>query len=76
MPPEFQIRVQVNGTTFTGIYEVIDGVVALSSPDFGEHTAPFERGQAEAVAIELLRVVAEEAMLPGDLHFMRDDETS
>ena len=75
MNNDINVRVQLRGTTFTGIYEVVDGQVALVSPDFGERTAPLNGEHPRDIAAWLLWSMANEAVRAGK-QFMRDDETS
>ncbi len=76
MPHEQTIRARVNGTTFMGVYEVIEGALALTSLDFGDRVAPLHGAAPRLVAERMLRSLAEAAMRRNDPPFMRDDETA
>ena len=39
---ELTASVEVNGTTFQGIYEIKGSRLELTSPDFGEGSAPLD----------------------------------
>ena len=64
---------QLDGTTFMGEYEVVEGRVLLSSADFGQASAGLD-GQAPGdVAMRLLQGMVGAEMARGE-RFMRDDE--
>lgn len=69
------VHAQLDGTTFMGEYEVVEGCVLLSSADFGQASAGLD-GQVPAdVAARLLRAMAGAAVAGGE-RFMRDDEAN
>jgi hypothetical protein len=66
---------QLDGTTFMGEYEVVDGHVLLSSADFGQASAGLDGQEPGNVAARLLRGMVGAAAAHGE-RFMRDDETN
>ena len=72
----FTVRTEVNGTTFQGVYEVKGKMLELTSPDFGEGSAPLDGSDPQAVAERVLRGVVERGVKASDGLIMRDDETN
>ena len=68
--------VEMNGTTFRGIYEVKGGRLELTSHDFGEGSAPLNGADPQAVAERLLRDLVEKGMKASDIAVMPDDEVN
>ena len=67
--------IQLDGTTFMGECEVVDGRVLLSSADFGQASAGLDGQEPEDVAARLMRGMVEAATARGEC-FMRDDKTN
>jgi len=68
------VHVQVNGTTFAGIYETVGSRVELMSADFGDHSAEIGSGNSLGVVEQLLRNLAEQAIRSGCV-FVPDNAT-
>ena len=73
---ETSIRVQVQGTTFMAVYEVLDGTLMLTSADFGEAQSPLDGRTPEQAAADLLRTLAEAAMAGDGDTYLRDDKST
>ncbi len=69
------VHVQVNGTTFSGIYEAIGPTVELTSADFGDRSAEPGGENPRTVAERMLRAMAEDAMRSSSIPFLRDNGT-
>lgn len=65
----------MNGTTFQGIYEVEGNRLELTSPDFGEGSAPLDGADPQAVAERVLRDLVEQSVKTSKVEIMPDDET-
>ena len=66
---------QLDGTTFMGEYEVVDGRVLLSSADFGQASAGLDGQAPQDVAARLLCGMVRVEVARGE-RFLRDDETN
>ena len=66
------VHIQVNGTTFSGMYERIGLIVELVSADFGDQSAEIGSRDPQDVAEQLLRNMVEQAVHDGTV-FVRDD---
>ena len=73
---ELTAFVAVNGTTFQGVYEVKGKVLELTSPDFGEGSAPLDGADPQAVAERVLRDLVEQGVKTSNLEIMPDDEAN
>lgn len=73
VPGDTNVHVQVNGTTFAGIYEIVGLTVELMSADFGDYSTTIAGENAQSVAEQLLRSIAEQAIRDGAV-FVRDDD--
>jgi len=67
------IHIQVNGTTFSGMYERVGSMVELVSADFGHQSAEIGGRDPHGVAEQLLRHMVERAVHDGAV-FVRDDD--
>ena len=72
--PELMAFVEVNGTTFRGIYEVKGNRLELTSHDFGEGSAPLDGVDPQAVAERVLRDLVEQGVKTSKVEIMPDDE--
>ena len=72
VPDELPVFVTVEGTTFLGVYGVVDGVVELTSSDFGEGVSALGAEAALVVAERLLRTMASNEIGQTDTPFMPD----
>ena len=66
------VHIQVNGTTFSGMYEHVGSMVELISADFGNQSAEVGTRDPQDVAEQILRTMVEQAVHDGAL-FVRDD---
>ena len=73
---ELTAFVEVNGTTFQGIYEVKGNRLELISHDFGEGSAPLDGADPQAVAELVLQALVEQGVKTSDLAIMPDDEVN
>lgn len=73
---ELTVQIEVSGTTFQAVYGVKGKVLELTSPDFGEGSAPLDGADPEIVAERVLRGVVEQGMRTAVGVIMRDDETN
>ena len=73
---ELTAFVEVNGTTFQGIYEVKGNRLELTSPDFGEGSAPLDDADPQAVAERVLRDLVEQGVKTSKVEIMPDDEAN
>jgi len=67
------VHIQVNGTTFSGMYERIGLMVELVSADFGDQSVEIGSRDPQDVAEQLLRNMVEQAVHDGAV-FVRDDD--
>ena len=74
--PELMAYVEVNGTTFRGIYEVKGNRLELTSHDFGEGSAPLDGADPQAVAERVLRDLVEQGVKTNKVEIMPDDEVN
>ena len=65
------VHIQVNGTSFSGMYEHIGSMVELVSADFGNESAEIGSRDPQDVAEQLLRTMVERAVHDGAV-FVRD----
>ena len=72
--PELMAYVEVNGTTFRGIYEVKGNRLELTSHDFGEGSAPLDGADPQAVAERVLRDLVEQGVKTSNVEIMPDGE--
>ena len=68
------IHIQINGTTFAGIFELVGPRVKLISADFGDQSAEVGNMDPQYMAEQLLRTMIEQAIQEGTV-FVRDDDT-
>ena len=73
---ELMACVEVNGTTFRGIYEVKGNRLELTSHDFGEGSAPLDGADPQAVAERVLRDLVEQGVKTSKVEIMPDDEVN
>ena len=73
---ELTAYVEVNGTTFLGIYEVKGNRLELTSGDFGEGAALLDGADPQAVAERVLRDLVEQGVKTSKVEIMPDDEVS
>ena len=73
---ELTAFVAVNGTTLQGVYEVKGKVLELTSPDFGEGSAPLDGADPQAVAERVLRDLVEQGVKTSKVEIMPDDEVN
>ena len=74
--PELTDFVEVNGTTFRGIYEVEGNRLDLTSHDFGEGSAPLDGADPQAVVERVLRDLVEQGVKTNKVEIMPDDEVN
>ena len=67
------VHIQVNGTTFSGMYDLIGSKIELISADFGDQSAEVSSRDPQDVAEELLRNMVQKAVKAGTM-FVRDDD--
>lgn len=70
------VRSKVGGTTVLGSYEIENGIVLLTSADFGDALGRLDGAVPEQVAERLLHGLAEAAMARPGVRYLRDDETN
>ena len=71
---ELMACVEVNGTTFRGIYEVKGNRLELTSHDFGEGSAPLDGADPQAVAERVLRDLVKQGVKTSNVEIVPDDE--